>query len=209
MLLGKTQVIDVLQGEVDGRDLQIKVSRCPTNVPHKGFPSLTPAESPYSPFLPQELMERLRRLQVERESLASRMEAEKHVMRAQLRDLMDKQQAEAQRLSKEHQEQLAQSRQDLLVQLEELRSASTAPPAGEEASRKQLDDSGQTVAELEGGTESIGWRGWEVPVSCDRLIFRSASFVQLRLFHLCSAIEAENGGGQQVRGQVPENQGVV
>lgn len=29
VLLGKTQVIDVLQGEVDGRDLQIKVRNLP------------------------------------------------------------------------------------------------------------------------------------------------------------------------------------
>lgn len=132
---------------------------------------LTPAESPDSRFLPQELTERLRRLQVERESLASRMEAEKHVMRAQLRDLMDKQQTEAQRLSDQHQEQLAQIRQDLQAQLEELRSASSAPPAGEEPSRKQLDDSGQIMAELEGETESIRGRDWEVPVSHDHLNF--------------------------------------
>lgn len=31
VLLGKTQVIDVLQGEVDGRDQQIKVR---SNIPH-------------------------------------------------------------------------------------------------------------------------------------------------------------------------------
>lgn len=31
VLLGKTQVIDVLQGEVDGRDMQIKVSDRPTS----------------------------------------------------------------------------------------------------------------------------------------------------------------------------------
>lgn len=34
VLLGKTQVIDVLQGEVDGRDLQIKVRNFPTDPPH-------------------------------------------------------------------------------------------------------------------------------------------------------------------------------
>lgn len=123
---------------------------------------------------------------MERESLASRMEAEKHVMRAQLRDLMDKQQVEAQRLSKQHQEQLAQTQQDLLAQLEELRRASAAPPAGDEASRKQPDDLGQTVAELEGGTESIRWQGWKLLVSCDLLIFLSVSCIHaaLSFFHL-------------------------
>ncbi|KAK9542114.1 hypothetical protein VZT92_000004 [Zoarces viviparus] len=95
VLLGKTQVIDVLQGEVDGRDQQIK-----------------------------DLVERLRRLHVERESLASKMEAEKHVMRAQLRDLMEKQQAEVQRVTEQHQYQMDQTQRDLLGQLEELRRSS-------------------------------------------------------------------------------------
>ncbi|KAK5623835.1 hypothetical protein CRENBAI_003882 [Crenichthys baileyi] len=107
VLLGKTQVIDVLQGEVDGRDQQIK-----------------------------ELTERLRRLQVERESLESKMEAEKHVMRAQLRDLMEKHQVEVQRLSEQHRGQMDKIQQDLLGQLEELRrtSPAVAPPVCEEAS---------------------------------------------------------------------------
>ncbi|XP_034385570.1 golgin subfamily B member 1-like isoform X2 [Cyclopterus lumpus] len=95
VLLGKTQVIDVLQGEVDGRDQQIK-----------------------------DLAERLHRLQVERESLASKMEAEKHVMRAQLRDLMEKQQAEVQRVTEQHQAQMERAQQDLLGQLEEQRRSS-------------------------------------------------------------------------------------
>ncbi|XP_060905127.1 golgin subfamily B member 1-like [Labrus mixtus] len=125
VLLGKTQVIDVLQGEVDGRDQQIK-----------------------------ELQERLRRLQVERESLESKMEAEKHVMRAQLRDLMEKQRTEVQRMTEQHEAQMTQTQQDLLGQLDELRRASlSAPPASQEASRSgnMLSDSASTerVAELE------------------------------------------------------------
>ncbi|XP_026234366.1 golgin subfamily B member 1 isoform X3 [Anabas testudineus] len=125
VLLGKTQVIDVLQGEVDGRDQQIK-----------------------------ELTERLRRMQVERESLESKMEAEKHVMRAQLRDLMEKQQAEVQRMTEQHQAQVNQVQQDLLGQMEVLRKASVAaPPAGQEASENgnTFADSAsvQRIAELE------------------------------------------------------------
>ncbi|XP_031179623.2 golgin subfamily B member 1-like isoform X2 [Sander lucioperca] len=125
VLLGKTQVIDVLQGEVDGRDQQIK-----------------------------ELAERLRRLQVERESLESKMEAEKHVMRAQLRDLMEKQQAEVQRMAEQHQAQMAQTQQDLLGQLQELRRASVAAPSpSQEAtgSGSMPADSAsiQRIAELE------------------------------------------------------------
>ncbi|KAM4630604.1 uncharacterized protein ACJ7VT_000293 isoform 1-T1 [Polymixia lowei] len=124
VLLGKTQVIDVLQGEVDGRDQQIK-----------------------------ELLERLQRLQVERENLESKLEAEKHVMRAQLRDLMEKQQAEVRRIAEQHQAQMAQTQQDLLGQLEELRRASlTAPPASQAAGSGGVPaDSAATqrLAELE------------------------------------------------------------
>ncbi|KAM3877118.1 uncharacterized protein ACN63O_013655 [Diretmus argenteus] len=125
VLLGKTQVIDVLQGEVDGRDKQIK-----------------------------EMTERLRRLHVERESLESKMEAEKHVMRAQLRDLMEKQQAEVQRLTERHQAQMAQTQQDLQGQLESLRRATAATPhANQQApgSRDMPADSASThrLAELE------------------------------------------------------------
>ncbi|XP_076011728.1 uncharacterized protein LOC143004597 isoform X2 [Genypterus blacodes] len=123
VLLGKTQVIDVLQGEVDGRDQQIK-----------------------------EFTERLRRLQVERESLESKMEAEKHVMRAQLRDLMEKQQAEVRRLTEQHQAQMDQAQHDLLGQQEERRRASVAePPANQQDSESRNMDlaSIQRITELE------------------------------------------------------------
>lgn len=123
VLMGKTQVIDVLQGEVDGRDQQIK-----------------------------EMMERLRRLQVERESLESKLEAEKHVMRAQLRDLMEKQQAEILRITEGHEAQIEQTRQNLLGQLEELRQANQAPanqPAGGSGDMPIDATSVQRLSELE------------------------------------------------------------
>lgn len=110
-------------------------------------------------------------------------------MRAQLRDLMDKQQVEAQRLSEQHQEQLAKTRQDLLAQLEELRSASAAPSSGKEASEMQLDNSGQTVAELEGGT--IKWQEWKVPVSCDLLVFLWILFLQPCFFILAAQLRKQ------------------
>lgn len=114
VLLGKTQVINVLQQEVDGRDQQIK-----------------------------ELTERFRRLHVERESLESKMEAEKHVMRAQLRDLMEKQQAEVQRVKEELQEQLEQTQQEI--------RRSAAPPTHREEEETGSDSaSNQRIAELEG-----------------------------------------------------------
>ncbi len=83
------------------------------------------------------------------------MEAEKHVMRAQLRDLMEKQQAEVQRMTEQHQAQMALTQQDLLGQLEDLRRASVAaPPSSQEASgsgNMPADSASiQRIAELEG-----------------------------------------------------------
>lgn len=93
------------------------------------------------------------------------MEAEKHVMRAQLRDLMDKQQAEVQRLTEQHQTQMDQTQQDLLGQLEELRRASvSAPQASQEASgggNMPADSASiQRIAELEGWCHGcLRWSG--------------------------------------------------
>ncbi|XP_077420016.1 uncharacterized protein LOC144050542 isoform X3 [Vanacampus margaritifer] len=129
VLIGKAQVIDVLQKEVDSRDHQIK-----------------------------ELTERMRRLHIERESLESKMEAEKHVMRAQLRDLMEKQQAEIQRVTEKHQAQLNQTQQDLLGQIDELRRNSVAPPSVIQEALRAENVSGdsasvQKIAELKAQTK--------------------------------------------------------
>lgn len=100
------------------------------------------------------MTERVQRLQVERESLESKMEAEKHVMRAQLRDLMEKQQADVRRLSAEHELLLAHSQQVLLGQLEEMRSRVSSSVGGQlpAAQRHHATDSSSTprLAELEG-----------------------------------------------------------
>ncbi|XP_051919780.1 golgin subfamily B member 1-like isoform X2 [Hippocampus zosterae] len=129
VLIGKTQVINVLQTEVDGRDQQIK-----------------------------ELTERIRRLHVERESLESKMEAEKHVMRAQLRDLIDKQQVEIRQMTEKHRAQLNQTQQDLLYQIDDLRrNAVTSQSVDQEAPKTEniSDDSAsvQRIAELEAQTK--------------------------------------------------------
>ncbi|GAA6106633.1 golgin subfamily B member 1 isoform X4 [Tachysurus ichikawai] len=79
VLLGKTQVIDVLQGEVDGRDQQI-----------------------------QELNERLRRLHSEKENLRSKMDAEKHIMRTQVRDLMEKHQEELKKVTEKYEREMSE-----------------------------------------------------------------------------------------------------
>lgn len=56
---------------------------------------------------------------MERESLGSKMEAEKHVMRAQLRDLLEKHQGELRRAAECHEAQLAEREQALRGQLQE------------------------------------------------------------------------------------------
>lgn len=109
---------------------------------------------------PQDLTERLHRLQVERESLESKMEAEKHVMRAQLRDMMEKQRAEIQRLSEQHQAQMAQTQQELLGQLEALRrtpvSAQSTAQEASGADRPPAEGASvQRIAQLEGWRPSL------------------------------------------------------
>lgn len=119
------------------------------------------------------------------------MEAEKHVMRAQLRDLMEKQQAEVQRMAEQHQAQMAQTQQDLLGQLEEMRRAAvTAPPASQEpsASGNVPADlaSIQRIAELEGWLFFI----WVCHPHCSPYIrvkarrFYSPSSVNSRITHI-------------------------
>ncbi|CAH2325826.1 Hypothetical predicted protein [Pelobates cultripes] len=73
VLLGKNQVIDVLQKELDNKDQQFT-----------------------------EMNEKYKRVQSEKENLQSKLDAEKHVMRAQLKDMMDKHETELRRLSDKH-----------------------------------------------------------------------------------------------------------
>ncbi|XP_044126448.1 LOW QUALITY PROTEIN: golgin subfamily B member 1-like [Bufo gargarizans] len=73
VLSGKNQVIDVLQKELDNKDLQIS-----------------------------EMAEKCRLLQSEKQNLHSKLDAEKHVMRAQLKDMMEKHETEMRSLSLRH-----------------------------------------------------------------------------------------------------------
>ncbi|XP_030056611.1 golgin subfamily B member 1 [Microcaecilia unicolor] len=73
VLLGRNQVIDVLQKELDSKDQQLK-----------------------------EINDTNRRLHVEKENLQSKLEAEKHVMRAQLRDMREKHENELKKLHEVH-----------------------------------------------------------------------------------------------------------
>ncbi|XP_074853565.1 uncharacterized protein LOC142014607 isoform X1 [Carettochelys insculpta] len=73
VMLGRTQVIDMLQKELDGKDQLLK-----------------------------EINESLKRLQSEKENLQSKLDAEKHVMRAQLRDMMEKHEREMTKIKEKH-----------------------------------------------------------------------------------------------------------
>uniref|UniRef100_A0A803SNJ3 Golgin subfamily B member 1-like n=1 Tax=Anolis carolinensis TaxID=28377 RepID=A0A803SNJ3_ANOCA len=73
VMLGRTQVIVMLQQELDAKDQQLK-----------------------------EINEHLNRLQLEKDNLQSKLNAEKHVMRAQLRDMMEKHENEMKEVKKSH-----------------------------------------------------------------------------------------------------------
>ncbi|XP_069479504.1 golgin subfamily B member 1-like isoform X2 [Ambystoma mexicanum] len=90
VLLGKTQVIDVLQKELDSKDQQIK-----------------------------EISERSKRLDLEKENLQSKLDAEKHVMRAQLRDMMDKHQSELKLVSEKHKAKVQEIQEKYETELQE------------------------------------------------------------------------------------------
>ncbi|XP_072551402.1 uncharacterized protein [Salminus brasiliensis] len=122
VLLGKAQVIDVLQGEVDGRDQQIK-----------------------------DLGERLRLLQSEKDNLQSKMEAERHIMRTQVRDLMEKHKEELRRVAEKHESEMSEKEQVLITQLETVRksSAQSAAPGGSPEDPPADQSLTHRVAELE------------------------------------------------------------
>nr|XP_015194008.1 PREDICTED: golgin subfamily B member 1-like isoform X2 [Lepisosteus oculatus] len=122
VLLGKTQVIDVLQNEVDARDQQIK-----------------------------ELAEKMKRLQGEKDNMLSKLDAEKHVMRAQLRDLMQKHETELKQVTERHESELSEKHQAYLQlqrQLQELSNKNAAP--AEQTGGTPLDTAAnQKMTELE------------------------------------------------------------
>ncbi|XP_070617438.1 golgin subfamily B member 1-like isoform X2 [Erythrolamprus reginae] len=96
VMLGRTQVIVMLQQELDGKDQQLK-----------------------------ELNEQLNRLESEKDNLQSKLDAEKHIMRAQLRDMMEKHEnemrkarekynADHQEIQETHETELQEKAQTLL-----------------------------------------------------------------------------------------------
>uniref|UniRef100_A0A8C5WCB0 Golgin subfamily B member 1 n=1 Tax=Leptobrachium leishanense TaxID=445787 RepID=A0A8C5WCB0_9ANUR len=90
VLLGKNQVIDVLQKELDNKDQHLT-----------------------------EINEKCKRLQSEKENLQSKLDAEKHVMRAQLKDMMDKHGTEMRRLTDKHSAEVQEIQEKHEVEIQE------------------------------------------------------------------------------------------
>ncbi|XP_071415396.1 golgin subfamily B member 1-like isoform X2 [Pithys albifrons albifrons] len=90
VMLGRTQVIDVLQKELDAKDQQLK-----------------------------EINENVQRLLSEKENLQSKLDAEKHVMRAQLKDIMEKHELEMTKVKERHSAELHEIQEKHETELQE------------------------------------------------------------------------------------------
>ncbi|KAM6322082.1 uncharacterized protein O3Q21_006715 isoform 3-T4 [Podargus strigoides] len=90
VMLGRTQVINVLQKELDAKDQQLK-----------------------------EINENLKRLLSEKENLQSKLDAEKHVMRAQLRDMMEKHELEMTKVREKYNAELHEIQEKHETELQE------------------------------------------------------------------------------------------
>ncbi|XP_010115341.1 PREDICTED: golgin subfamily B member 1-like [Chlamydotis macqueenii] len=90
VMLGRTQVIDVLQKELDAKDQQLR-----------------------------EINENLKRVLSEKENLQSKLDAEKHVMRAQLRDMMEKHDLEMTKVKEKYNAELHEIQEKHETELQE------------------------------------------------------------------------------------------
>ncbi|XP_030804720.1 golgin subfamily B member 1-like isoform X2 [Camarhynchus parvulus] len=90
VMLGRTQVIDVLQKELDAKDQQLKENN-----------------------------ENLKRLLSEKENLQSKLDAEKHVMRAQLKDMMEKHELEMTKVKAKYNAELHEIQEKHETELQE------------------------------------------------------------------------------------------
>ncbi|XP_034972641.2 golgin subfamily B member 1 isoform X4 [Zootoca vivipara] len=90
VLQGRTQVIFMLQKELDGKDKQLK-----------------------------EINEYLNHLQLEKNNLQSKLDAEKHIMRAQLRDMMEKHEIELRKVREKYDADMQEIREKHETELQE------------------------------------------------------------------------------------------
>ncbi|XP_054246389.1 golgin subfamily B member 1-like [Indicator indicator] len=90
VMLGRTQVINVLQKELDAKDQQLRDSN-----------------------------ENLKRLLSEKENLQSKLDAEKYVMRAQLRDMMEKHELEMAKVKEKYNAELHEIKEKHETELQE------------------------------------------------------------------------------------------
>ncbi|XP_030337031.1 golgin subfamily B member 1-like isoform X4 [Strigops habroptila] len=122
VMLGRTQVIDVLQKELDAKDQQLK-----------------------------EINENLKRLLSEKENLQSKLDAEKHVMRAQLRDMMEKHELEMTKVKEKYNAELHEIQEKHETELQEKDQALFQLKKQVE----ELSGRGQTTSKEVGDLESI------------------------------------------------------
>ncbi|KAM9147096.1 uncharacterized protein ACDP82_005024 isoform 1-T1 [Pangshura tecta] len=90
VMLGRTQVIIMLQKELDGKEQLLK-----------------------------EINENLKRLQSEKDNLQSKLDAEKHVMRAQLRDMLEKHELEMMKVQEKHNAEMHEIQEKHETELQE------------------------------------------------------------------------------------------
>ncbi|XP_053244325.1 golgin subfamily B member 1-like isoform X2 [Podarcis raffonei] len=125
VMQGRTQVIFMLQKELDGKDQQLK-----------------------------EINEYLNHLQLEKNNLQSKLDAEKHIMRAQLRDMMEKHEtelrkvrekydADMQEIREKHETELQEKDQTLMQLQKQLEQLSSGDKSNLDVAMKQ------TLANLE------------------------------------------------------------
>ncbi|XP_033006040.1 golgin subfamily B member 1-like isoform X3 [Lacerta agilis] len=130
VMQGRTQVIFMLQKELDGKDQQLK-----------------------------EINEYLNHLQLEKNNLQSKLDAEKHIMRVQLRDMMEKHEielrkvrekydADMQEIREKHETELQEKDQTLIQLQKQLEQLSSSDKSNLDVAMKQTLENLEAQAKL-------------------------------------------------------------